>query len=185
MDKIKLRFTDNIIQKTKLMTPEKIKDKYVVDNEASYKYGYVRFDEGKLKSIYVYPNGYEVSDSWYSVLFKYDYEDNKLVFKYVYDFIADGKDDTFVEGRYDGNMNLESQYTHYDNRMPAKDGKLFCSKDKEGKTINYIFKDNVKSFPEYFKYLEENNIIINNGTHQFCFWGEKENLDVTYLVITT
>ena len=69
MDRIKLRFTNDIIKKTKLITPEKIKDKYVVDNEVSYKYGYVRFDEGKLKSIYVYPNGYEVSDSWYSVLF--------------------------------------------------------------------------------------------------------------------
>ena len=38
---------------------------------------------------------------------------------------------------------------------------------------------------EYFKYLEENNIIVNDGTHEFCFWGEKQDLDVTYLVITT
>ena len=57
--------------------------------------------------------------------------------------------------------------------------------EKDGKIIKYIFKDNVKSFPKHFKYLEENNIIINNGTHQFCFWGEKQDLDVTYLVITT
>ena len=48
-----------------------------------------------------------------------------------------------------------------------------------------MFKDNPKKFTEYFKYLEENNIIVNDGTHQFCFWGEKQNLDVTYLVITT
>ena len=185
MDDIKLRFSYDIIQKAKKQTPVKIQNKYVVDNDVSYKYGYVRFDEGKLKSIYIYPNGYEISDSWYSVLFKYDYKDDKLVFKYVYDFITDGKDDTFVEGRYDENMNLESQYTHYDNRMSAKDGKIFCSKDKEGKTINYIFKDNPKKFPEYFKYLEENNIIVNDGIHQLCFWMEKENLDVTYLVITT
>ena len=67
MDSVKLRFTDNIIEKAKEKTPDKIKEKYVVENEASYKYGYVRFDEGKLKSIYFYPNGYEVSDSWYSV----------------------------------------------------------------------------------------------------------------------
>ena len=185
MDRIKLRFTDNIIKKAKEQTPNKIKKKYVVDSDVSYKYGYVRFDEGKLKSIYVYPNGYEVSDSWYSVLFKYDYEDDKLVFKYVYDFIEDTENNTFSEGRYDKDMNIESNYTHYDERISAEDGKLFCSKEKDGKTINYIFKDNPKKFPEYFKYLEENNIIINDGAHQFCYWGEKQNLDVTYLVITT
>ena len=36
-------------------------------------------------------------------------------------------------------------------------------------------------FKEYFKYLDENDIVINNGTHNFCYWGEKQNLDVTYL----
>tara|TARA_R100000315_G_C5147316_1_gene84308 strand:+ start:40 stop:597 length:558 start_codon:yes stop_codon:yes gene_type:complete len=185
MDSIKLRFTDNIITQAKKQTPKIIKQKYVVDNDSSYKYGYVRFEGGELKSIYIYPNGYEVSDSWYSVLFKYDFQNGELTFKYVYDFIKDDRDDTFIEGRYDENLNLESQYTHYDERKPADGGKLFCSKEKDGKTINYIFKDNVKSFPEYFKYLEENDILINNGTHKFCFWGEKENLDVTYLVITT
>ena len=185
MDNIKLRFSYDIIQKAKKQTPTKIQNKYVVDNDVSYKYGYVRFDEGKLKSIYIYPNGYEVNDSWYSVLFKYDLQDNKLIFKYVYDFIEDAENNTFTEGRYDKDMNMESKYTHYDERIPAEDGKLFCSKEKDGKTINYIFKDNPKKFPEYFKYLEENNIIVNDGTHQFCFWGEKQNLDVTYLVITT
>ena len=185
MDDIKLRFTDNIITQAKKQTPKKIKKKYVVDNDSSYKYGYVRFEGNELKSIYIYPNGYEVSDSWYSVLFKYDFENEELTFKYVYDFIKDGRDDTFIEGRYDENLNLESQYTHYDERVPADNGKLFCSKEKDGKIINYIFKDNVKSFPEYFTYLEENNIIVNNGKHQFCFWGEKQDLDVTYLVITT
>ena len=44
----------------------------------SYKYGYVRFDGDKLTSIYIYPNGYEINDSWYSVLFKYDLQDNKF-----------------------------------------------------------------------------------------------------------
>ena len=185
MDDIKLRFTNNIIKDAKKNTPDKIKEKYVVENDVSYKYGYVRFDEGKLTSIYIYPNGYEVDDSWYSVLFKYDLQDNKLIFKYVYDFIEDTENNTFTEGRYDKDMNMESKYTHYDERIPAEDGKLFCSKEKDGKTINYIFKDNPKKFPEYFKYLEENNIIVNDGTHQFCFWGEKQNLDVTYLVITT
>ena len=185
MDSIKLRFTNKIIKKAKKQTPNKIKEKYVIDNEASYKYGYVRFDEGKLKSIYIYPNGYEVSDSWYSVLFKYDYNDGKLVFKYVYDFIGDSKDNTFIEGRYDKDMNIESEYTHYDERKPAKGGKLFCSKEKENETINYIFKDKPETFPKYFNYLEENLIIINNGNHEYCYWGEKENLDVTYLVITT
>ena len=185
MDDIKLRFTNNIIKDAKKNTPNRIKEKYVVENDVSYKYGYVRFDEGKLTSIYIYPNGYEVDDSWYSVLFKYDYEDDKLVFKYVYDFIEDTENNTFTEGRYDKDMNVESKYTHYDERIPAEDGKLFCSKEKDGKTINYIFKDNPKSFPEYFKYLEENDILINNGTHQFCFWGEKQDLDVIYLVITT
>ena len=185
MDDIKLRFTNNIIKDAKKNTPNRIKEKYVVENDVSYKYGYVRFDEGKLTSIYIYPNGYEVDDSWYSVLFKYDYEDDKLVFKYVYDFIEDTENNTFTEGRYDKDMNVESKYTHYDERIPAEDGKLFCSKEKNGKTINYIFKDNPKKFTEYFKYLEENNIIVNDGTHQFCFWGEKQDLDVIYLVITT
>ena len=185
MDNIKLCFTDDIIKKAKLKTPSIIKEKYVVDNDVSYKYGYIRFENDKLKSIYVYPNGYEISDSWYSVLFKYDFENGELIFKYVYDFIKDAENNTFIEGRYDREMNLESTYTHYDDRVPADDGKLFCSKEKEGKTINYIFKDNPKQFTEYFKYLEENDIIINNGTHQFCFWGEKQDLDVTYLVITT
>ena len=185
MDSINLRFTDDIITQAKKQTPKIVKQKYVVDNDVSYKYGYVRFEDNKLKSIYIYPNGYEVSDSWYSVLFKYDFENEKLTFKYVYDFIKDDRDDTFIEGRYDETLNLESQYTHYDERKPAKDGKLFCSKEKEGKIINYIFKDTPKQFPEYFKYLEENDILINNGTHKFCFWGEKENVDVTYLVITT
>jgi hypothetical protein len=185
MDNIKLRFTDDIIKKAKSKTPSIIKQKYVVDNDVSYKYGYIRFENDKLKSIYVYPNGYEISDSWYSVLFKYDLENDELIFKYVYDFIKDAENNTFIEGRYDREMNLESTYTHYDDRVPADDGKLFCSKEKEGKIINYIFKDNPKKFPEYFKYLEENNIIINNGIHQFCFWGEKQDLDVTYLVITT
>ena len=185
MDKIKLCFTDDIIQKTKSITPTTIKDKYVVDNEASYKYGYVRFDEGKLKSIYVYPNGYEISDDWYSVLFKYDFENGELIFKYVYDFIKDADNNTFIEGRYDREINLESTYTHYDDRIPVDGGKLFCSKEKEGETINYVFRDEPKSFPKYFKHLEKNKIIINNGTHQSCFWGEKQNSDVTYLVITT
>ena len=185
MDDIKLRFTNNIIKDAKKNTPNRIKEKYVVENDVSYKYGYVRFDEGKLPSIYIYPNGYEVDDSWYSVLFKYDYEDDKLVFKYVYDFIEDTENNTFTEGRYDKDMNVESKYTHYDERIPAEDGKLFCSKEKDGKTINYIFKDNVKLFKEYLTSLEENNIIVNDGTHQFCFWGEKQDLDVIYLVITT
>ena len=185
MDRIKLRFTNDIIKKAKEQTPDNIKEKYVVDNDYSYKYGYVRFEGGELKSIYIYPNGYEVSDSWYSVLFKYNFENGELTFKYVYDFIKDDRDDTFIEGRYDENLNLESQYTHYDERKPADGGKLFCSKEKDGKTINYIFKDNPKKFTEYFNYLQKNNIIINNGKHQFCYWGEKQNLDVIYLVITT
>jgi len=185
MDSINLRFTENIIKQAKTQTPSKIKQKYVVDNDVSYKYGYVRFENNELKSVYIYPNGYEVSDSWYSVLFKYDFENGQLTFKYVYDFIKDDRDDTFIEGRYDENLNLESQYTHYNKRVPADNGKLFCSKEKEGKTINYIFKDNVKLFKEYLTSLEENNIIVNDGTHQFCFWGEKQDLDVTYLVITT
>ena len=183
--KIKLQFTNTIIEKAKQQTPNKIQKKYVVDNESSFKYGYVRFDKGKLTSIYIYPNGYEVNDDWYSVLFKYDFQDNDLIFKYVYDFIEDTENNTFTEGRYDKDMNIESKYTHYDEQKPAEDGKLFCSKEKDGKTINYIFKDNVKSFPEYFKYLEENRIIINNSNHNFCYWGEKQDLDVTYLVITT
>jgi hypothetical protein len=130
MDSIKLRFTDNIITQAKKQTPKIIKQKYVVDNDSSYKYGYVRFEGGELKSIYIYPNGYEVSDSWYSVLFKYDFQNGELTFKYVYDFIKDDRDDTFIEGRYDENLNLESQYTHYDERKPADGGKLFCSKEK-------------------------------------------------------
>tara|TARA_A100001391_G_scaffold179401_1_gene144393 strand:- start:374 stop:931 length:558 start_codon:yes stop_codon:yes gene_type:complete len=185
MDDIKLRFTDDIINQAKKQTPKKIKQKYVVDNDDSYKYGYVRFENNKLKSVYIYPNGYEVDDSWYSVLFKYEYQDNKLVFKYVYDFIEDAENETFTEGRYDENLHLESTYTHYDERVPTDDGKLFCTKEKDGKIIKYIFKDNVKAFPEYFEYLEKNNIIVNDGTHEFCFWGEKQDLDVTYLVITT
>ena len=185
MVSIKLRFTDNIITQAKNKTPDKIKQKYVVDNDVSYKYGYVRFESDELKSIYIYPNGYEISDSWYSVLFKYDFKDGELLFKYVYDFIEESENETFIEGRYDKNLELESTYVHYDNRIPATDGKLFCTKEKNDKTINYIFKDNVKSFPEYFKFLEENNIIKNDEKHNLCFWGEKENLDVTYLVITT
>tara|TARA_B100000900_G_C20267029_1_gene588415 strand:+ start:56 stop:613 length:558 start_codon:yes stop_codon:yes gene_type:complete len=185
MDDIKLRFTDDVILQAKKQTPKIIKQKYVVDNDVSYKYGYVRFENNELKSVYIYPNGYEVSDSWYSVLFKYDFENGQLTFKYVYDFIKDDRDDTFIEGRYDENLNLESRYTHYDERVSADDGKLFCSKEKDGKIINYIFKDNVKLFKEYLTSLEENNIIVNDGTHQFCFWGEKQDLDVTYLVITT
>ena len=86
MDDIKLIFTDDIITQAKKQTPNKIKKKYVVDNDNSYKYGYVRFESNELKSIYIYPNGYEVSDSWYSVLFKYDFEKGKLTFIYVYDF---------------------------------------------------------------------------------------------------
>ena len=130
MDDIKLRFTNDIIKDAKKNTPDKIKEKYVVENDVSYKYGYVRFDEGKLTSIYIYPNGYEVDDSWYSVLFKYDLQDNKLVFKYVYDFIEDAENETFTEGRYDENLHLESKYTHYDERVPTDDGKLFAQKKK-------------------------------------------------------
>ena len=44
MDDIKLRFTDDIINQAKKQTPKKIKQKYVVDNDDSYKYGYVRFE---------------------------------------------------------------------------------------------------------------------------------------------
>ena len=185
MDSINLRFTENIIKQAKTQTPSKIKQKYVVDNDVSYKYGYVRFENNELKSVYIYPNGYEISDSWYSVLFKFDFIDGKLVFKYVYDFIGDAEDNTFVEGRYDKDMNMESKYTHYDERIPVRGGKLFCSKEKDGKTINYIFKDKPEIFSDYFKYLQENNILINDGVHNYCYWGEKENLDVTYLVITT
>ena len=185
MDKIKLRFTDNIIKKSKEKTPKLVKEKYVVDNNVSYKYGYVRFDEGKLKSIYIYPNGYELDDSWYSVLFKFDLQNNNLIFKYVYDFIEDSNNNTFTEGRYDKNMNIESKYTHYDKRIPAEEGKLFCSKEKEGRTINYIFKDKPKQFYEHLKNLERNNIIVNNSNHYYCYWGEKQNLNVEYLVITT
>ena len=78
MDSINLRFTDDIITQAKKQTPKIVKQKYVVDNDVSYKYGYVRFEDNKLKSIYIYPNGYEVSDSWYSVLFKYDFENGDL-----------------------------------------------------------------------------------------------------------
>ena len=35
-------------------------------------------------------------------------------------------------------MKLESEYTHYDERKPAKGGKLFCSKKIEDEIINYI-----------------------------------------------
>ena len=46
MDSIKLRFTDNIITQAKKQTPNNIKEKYVVDSDVSYKYGYVRFESG-------------------------------------------------------------------------------------------------------------------------------------------
>ena len=185
MDKIKLRFTDNIIKIATKNTPQKIKTKYVVNNEASYKYGYVRFDNNKLKSIYIYPNGYEINESWYSVLFKFDYLDNRLIFKYVYDFLKNTNDNTFIEGRFDKNLKLESEYIHYDERKSVNDGHIFCTKQKKGKTINYVFRDKPKIFLDYFNYLEKNNIIVNNGNHKFCFWGEKQNSNVKYLVITT
>ncbi len=185
MDSIKLRFTDNIIEKAKKQTPNKIKDRYVVENEASYKYGYVRFEEDKLKSIYFYPNGYELSDSWYCPLFKFEYEDGELVFKYVYDFLKDTEEDTFIEGRYDEDMNLESEYTHFNEKKPVEGGNLFCSKKIEDEIINYIVHNGAKDFTEYLKYLDDNDIVINNGTHNLCYWGQKQNLDIIYLGITT
>ena len=184
MDKINLNFTDEIIKKVKSQIPEKIKQKYVADTDVAYKYGAIRFDDGKLNSIYVYPNGYEISDSWYTVLFKFEVIDDEFVFKYVYDFIEQGEDNTFLEGRYDGEMNLESKYTHFDERIPVKGGKIYCAKEKEGKKVNYIFCDKPKKFPEQLKFLEKNNIIENNSEdNDLCWYGEKQDCDVVYLVI--
>ena len=183
MDNINLSFTIDLIKNIKSKIPKKIQ-KYVEDSKDSYKYGYVRFDDDKLTSIYVYPNGPEPRDSWYSVLFKFDVQDGDYVFKYMYNFIENSRNNTFIEGRYDENMSLESKYTHYDERIPVKGGNLFCSKQKENQKINYIFFDEPKEFPEYLKYLKDNNIIYNRGeAGDLCLYGEKQNHNIKYLVI--
>ena len=184
MDKIDIRYTDKIIKKVESSVPKKIKEKYFTETDVAYKYGAVRFDNNKLSAIYVYPNGYEISDSWYTILFKFDVIEDNLVFKYVYDFIEDGENNTFIEGRYDDELNLESKYTHFDERVPVKGGKIYCAKEKEGKNVNYIFCDKPKKFPNKLKFLEEEGIIINNSEDKnLCWYGEKQNSDVVYLVI--
>tara|TARA_Y100000996_G_C22506605_1_gene636678 strand:- start:783 stop:1340 length:558 start_codon:yes stop_codon:yes gene_type:complete len=185
MDSIKLRFTDNIIEKAKEKTPDKVKQKYVVENKFSYKYGYVRFDEDKLTSLYIYPNGYDVPNSDFPPIFKFDFIDGEINFKYFYDFVKDENDDTFVEGRYDEEMNLESEYNHFNETKSVEGGKLFCSKEKDGETINYIVRDGVKDFTDYLKYLNDNDVVANDGTHNFCYWGQKQNKNIIYLGITT
>ena len=185
MDNIKLRFTDKMIEKIKSKIPSKIKKKYVTNTDVAYKYGAVRFDSGKLNAIYVWPNGPEPIDSWFAVLLKFEVVDDELVFKYVYDFLEDADENTFIEGRYDAEMNLESKYTHFDERVPVKDtdGKLYCKKEKDGININYLFCNKPKNFPEQLKFLKDNDIINNDENNYLCWYGEKQDLDVIYLVI--
>tara|TARA_R100000995_G_C3460166_1_gene112717 strand:+ start:60 stop:629 length:570 start_codon:yes stop_codon:yes gene_type:complete len=185
MDSIKLRFTDKMIEKIKSKIPENIKQKYVTDTDVAYKYGAIRFDSGKLNAIYVWPNGPEPSDSWFAVLLKFDVVGDNIVFKYVYDFLEDGDDNTFIEGRYDAELNLESKYTHFDDRVPVKntDGKLYCKKEIDGENINYLFGNKPKMFLEQLKFLKDNEIIKNDKNNYFCWYGEKQDLDVIYLVI--
>tara|TARA_R100000455_G_C6236594_1_gene96702 strand:- start:296 stop:853 length:558 start_codon:yes stop_codon:yes gene_type:complete len=178
--KINLTFTENVIKEAQSKIPTKIKE-HLKDSDIAFKFGYVRFENDIFNSIYFYPNGY---DGDFPTVLKYEVKEDKLIFKYIYLYLED-KDGVAIEARYDEDMNLESKYYHYDERIPTDGGKIICSKPKENESdVKYIFYDKPKEFSEYLKYLQSNNIIKNkNKSNNYCFYGKKQKTNVVYLVI--
>ena len=175
-------FTDEIIEKAKSKTPSHIIEKYVKPSDVSFKYGYTRFEDGDLKAIYFYPNGFDIPDCFCPPVFKFDVVEGELVFKYVYDFLKDNDDDSFMEARYDDKMNLDCTYKHFNEKVLVENGYIFSSKEKDNIKTNYVFYNDKDYFNDYLKYLKENKI-INKESPKLFHYGKKENTDVTYLVI--
>ena len=176
-------FTNEIIEKAKSKTPSHITEKYVKPSDVSFKYGYTRFEDGDLKAIYFYPNGFDIPDCYCPPVFKFNVVEGELVFKYVYDFLKENNDNSFTEARYDSELNLESTYKHFDERVLVDENSyIFSSKEKDGVKTNYVFYNEKDYFDDYYKYLKENKIINENSTVLFNY-GKKENTNITYLVI--
>ncbi len=175
-------FTDEIIEKAKSKTPNNIIEKYLKPSSVSFKYGYTRFEGDDLKAIYFYPNGYDIPNCYCPPVFKFDVVEGDLEFKYVYDFLKENDDNSFSEARYDSELNLESTYKHFDEKVLVENGYIFSSKEKNNEKTNYVFYNDKKEFVEYCLHLKKNNIIGKNSGYLFNY-GKKENTNVTYLVI--
>ena len=175
-------FTDEIIEIAKSKIPNNIKEKYIIESEVSFKYGYTRFEDDVLRAIYFYPNGYDIPNCFCPPVFKFDVVEGNLVFKYVYDFLKDNDDDSFIEARYDDKMNLDCTYKHFNEKVLVENGYIFSSKEKDNTKTNYVFYNDKDYFNDYLKYLKENKI-INKESPKLFHYGKKENTDVTYLVI--
>lgn len=175
-------FTDEIIEIAKSKVPNNIKEKYIKESDVSFKYGYTRFENDDLKAIYFYPNGFEIPNCYCPPVFKFDVIDGDLVFKYVYDFLKENNDDSFVEARYDADMNLDCTYNHFNEKVFVKNGYIFSSKEKDNVKTNYVFYNDKDNFYGYSKYLKDNKI-INIDSSDLFHYGKKENTDVIYLVI--
>ena len=175
-------FTNEIIEIAKSKTPNHIKQKYFKPSEVAFKYGYTRFEDDKLKAIYFYPNGFNIPNCYCPPVFKFDIINDELVFKYVYDFLKENEDNSFIEARYDTSLNLNCTYKHFNKKVFVEDGYIFSSKEQNNVKTNYVFYNDKKTFYEYSKYLKDNKIIGEQSGDLFHF-GKKENTEIIYLVI--
>ena len=151
-------------------------------------YGYVRFNYGLFASIY--PVILVRNKKYHNAsILKYNYEDSKFIFKGIYLIENTRSNGSYpMEIRYNENMDVDGKYI---NRNFEKNRHKYITTkvEKMGKVVNINYKIiKPQSFEKQLKYLEENNIIINNrkkDKYLLSSCGIKETEDnILYLTLS-
>ncbi len=174
MEEINLKFNKKLLDNLWSNLPDKISMmnlKYKDDLT-----GIVRFDGGHLNSIYVFVEHEEV------IIFKFDYIDDKFLFKYFYKIPIEMKSkNSWHELRYDYNLDLDSKYYRRYEKGELKITKI--NDNGEDVNIDYDFNYKPKNFDKFLHILEDRNIVTNyNKVNKNCRYFTKGK-NVIYLYI--